>query len=53
MLVEKKAIVDFFLRHLMFDQSECLSEESDLYTAYNSPASSGIDDYNVAAEVEM
>ena len=53
MLVEKKAIVGFFLRHLMFDQSECLSEESDLYTAYNSPASSGIDDYNVAAEVEM
>ena len=37
----------------MLDQSEYFSEESDIYTAYNSPASSCIDDPNVAAEVEM
>ena len=37
----------------ILDVSEYFSEESDIYTAYNSPASSCIDDPNVAAEVEI
>ena len=37
----------------MLDVSEYFSEESDIYPAYNSPASSCIDDPNVAAEVEI
>ncbi|CAB3999317.1 Hypothetical predicted protein [Paramuricea clavata] len=37
----------------ILDQSEYFSEESDIYTTYNSPASSCIDDPNIAAEVEI
>ncbi|XP_028408576.1 uncharacterized protein LOC114531126 [Dendronephthya gigantea] len=37
----------------ILDPSEYCSEESDSYTVYNSPASSCIDDPNIAAEVEI
>ena len=55
-IVTSKFIPMYIFYHCrcpILDQSEYFSEESDIYTAYNSPASSCIDVPNVAVEVEM